>query len=143
MTQSFPAIGQASDLTILTFSTMSRRGTLAATHVANLPQANRRGTPTEPVIRARVQNATNLQRPNMGFAGYRGLQFHSQHHTTARRKVTRLASTGTRTLRKWHGNWIITPSEASPSFGRTTQLVYSEIRGTRISSVMGDYERAR
>ena len=77
------------------FSTMSRRGTLAATHVANLPQANRRGTPAEPVIRTPVQNATNVQRPNMGFAGYRGLQLPSQHHTSTRRKVPRLALNGT------------------------------------------------
>src|SRR5579862_5670355 len=89
------------------FSTMSRRGTLAATHVANLPQGNWRWTPTEQVIRTPVQNATYVQRPNMGFAGYRGLQFPSQHHTSTRRKVPRLALTPTRTLRKWHGNWII------------------------------------
>ena len=87
---------------------MYLRGTLAATHVANLPQENRRGTPREPALRTPVQNATNVQRPNMGFAGYRGLQLLSQHHTSTRRKVPRLALTPTQTLEKWHGNWIIT-----------------------------------
>src|ERR1700675_782254 len=96
------------------FNTMYRRGTLAATHVANLPQGNRHGTPTEPAIRTRVQNATNLQRPNMGFAGYRGLQLPSQHHTTARRKVPRLALTPTITLKKWHSNWINSRLVISP-----------------------------
>jgi hypothetical protein len=112
--------GQASDLTVVVFRTMSRRGTLAATHVANLPQENGRGTPTEPVIRVPVQNATNVQRPNTGFAAYRGLQLPSQHHTSARRKVSRLAMTPTRTLGKWHGNWIISRLAISPGSVETT-----------------------
>ena len=60
---------------------MYRRGTVAATHVAKLPQGNRRETSLETRVRQRVRNGTDIQRPNTGFAGYRGLQSPSEHHT--------------------------------------------------------------
>jgi hypothetical protein len=145
MRRSFPSAerGRMSHLAVLMFSTMYRRGTVAATDVAGLPQAIRCGTLTQPTFRQRVQNGTDIRCPNLRFASYRAFQLPSRHHTSARRIVPRLAMTPNRTPRKWHGNWIIPPTEASSSFSRTTHLVYSEIRGTRISSVMGDYERAR
>ncbi len=112
---------RTSHLAILMFNTMYRRGTVAATHVAKLPQASRRGTPTEPMIRQRMQNGTDVQRPNLEFAAYRGLQVPSQYHMSARRIVPRLAVASSRTLRKWHGNWIISRiRRISPGFVRTT-----------------------
>src|ERR1700693_754942 len=133
-----------SHLAVLMFSTMYRRGTVAATGVAGLPQATRCETLTQPAFRQRVQNGTNIRRPNLGFAGYRGLQMPSRHHTSARRIVPRFAMTPNQTPKKWHGNWIITPNQRfhPASVGQLSWL-YSEIRGARISSVMGDYERAR
>jgi hypothetical protein len=72
---------------------MSRRGTVAATGVAEVPQAIRCGTLIQPMFRYHVQNETDIQRPNMGFAGYRGLQLPSHHYTTPKRIVPRLAMT--------------------------------------------------
>jgi hypothetical protein len=120
----------ASDLTILMSSTMSRRGTLAATHVAKLPQGNRRGTQNEPGIRACVQNGTSVQRPNMRFAGYRGLQLPSHHHTSTRRMIPRLALTPTGTQRNGTAIGSLLDQRFHPALLRQ----YIEIRGTRISA---------
>ena len=118
---------------------MSRRGTVAATGVAKLPQSSRGGTLSEPAISQRVQNGTNLQRPNLRFAAYRGLQLPSQHHTSTRRMVPRLAMTPNRTPNKWHGNWIISLSEITPGsvlIGLIDHLLKSAEPGFR--QVMGE-----
>jgi hypothetical protein len=104
---SLPGIGSVSYPAALMVNTMYRRGTVAATHVAELPQANCHGTLPELRIRQRVPNGTDLQRPNPGFAGYRGPQLPSKHHGSARRIFPRLAMTPTGTLDKWHSNWIM------------------------------------
>src|SRR5260221_2959663 len=100
----------------LMFNIMSRRGTVAATHVAKLPQSSRRGTLTEPAISQRAQNGTNVQRPNPRFAAYRGLQSPSQHHTTARRTVPRLTMNPNGTPNQWPRNLIISLSEDLTGF---------------------------
>src|SRR6202041_3454548 len=106
------------------FNTMYRRGTVAATDVAKLPQAIRRGTLTQRTFRQPVQNGTDVQRPNLRFAAYRGLQVPSQHHTSARRIVPCLAITAKGTPKKWHGNWIISLSEICPTLGCWGQLAF-------------------
>ena len=88
------------------FNTMYRRGTVAATPVAGLPQGDSRGTLTEPRIRQRVPNGTDVQRPNPGFAGYRGPQLPSKHHGSARLIFPSLAMTSASTRGEWHSNWI-------------------------------------
>ena len=87
-------------------NTVYLRGTVAATHVAELPQENCYGTLAEQQIRQRSQIGTDVQRPNPGFAGYRGPQLPSKHHTSARRNIPRLVITPNRTVDKWHSNWI-------------------------------------
>jgi len=104
---SLPTIGSTRHLALIVSSTMSRGGTGAATHVAEMPQANRCGTLTESGIRESVLSGTDIQRPNPGFAANRGFQSPSQHHTSARRMVPRHAIILTSTPKKWHGNWII------------------------------------
>src|ERR1700683_2155789 len=117
MKRSFPSAesGSAEITDGLMFNTMYRRGTVAATDVAKLPQAIRCGTLTQPTFRQPVRNGTDVQRPNLGFAAYRGLQVPSRHHTSARRIVPRLAMTPNETPKKWHGNWIISLSEIHPA----------------------------
>ena len=70
---------------------MSPGGTFAATRVAEMPQANRYGTLTEPDIGERLLNGTDVQRQNPGFAAHRGLQSPSEYHMSARRMVPRHA----------------------------------------------------
>ena len=101
---------------------MYRRGTVAATDVAKLPQADRRGTLPEPAIRLCAQNAADLQRPNLRFAGYRGLQLPSHHHTSARHMVTRLVMAPNAAPGKWHGNWIISEQQLSSGLVETVQV---------------------
>lgn len=103
---SLPGTGSASYLACVMFNTMYLRGTVAATRVAELPLANLSETLTETRFRQSMQNATDVQRPNPGFAGYRGLQLPSEHHTSTRRIVPRHAMIPNRAASKWHSNWI-------------------------------------
>ena len=124
-------------------NTMYRRGTVGATYVAELPQENCYGTLAEQRIRQRSQIGTDLQRPNPGFAGYRGPQLPSEHHTSTRRIYPRLVITPSRPLDKWHSNWINAVDDSPGFVGAVLVDRYTEIRGARISSVAGDYERSR
>src|SRR5882757_1734003 len=130
MTRSFPSpeSGRRGRLGDSIFSTMCRRGTVAATCVAKVPQSNRRGTLSETRIRQHVRNGSDIQPPNLGFAAYRGLQLPSQHHMSARRIVPRRATTPQPTLGKWHGNWIIIARRLGGFIETTLVEPYSGIR---------------
>ena len=145
MIRSFPSpeSGRRAILPALMLSTMYRRGTLGATHVAELPQENCYGTLAEQRIRQRSQIGTGLQRPNPRFAGYRGPQLPSERHTSTRRISPRLVITPSRPVDKWHSNWINAVSDSPGFVGAVLVDGHTEIRGARISSVVGDYERPR
>src|ERR1700722_10435246 len=145
MTRSFrsPESGRRAILPTLMFNTMYRRGTVAATHVAELPQEICYRTLAEQRIRQRSQIGTDVQRPNTGFAGHRGPQLPSKHHTSTRRIYPRLVITPKRTSDRWHSNWINAMVIHPVFLGAVLVDRYTEIRRARISSVAGDYERAR
>src|SRR5208282_5357485 len=83
----FPGIGPASHFAISMTNSMCRVGAVAATSVAELPQRIACGTLTNRRFGSGVQDGSDVQRPNRGFAGHRGLQLAWQHHTSIRHVV--------------------------------------------------------
>ena len=137
---SLPGTGSAPILPRLMLNTMYRRGTVAATHVAGLPQANLRETLAETRIRQSRQNATDVQRPNTGLAGYRGLQLPSEHHTSTRRIVPRHAMIPERAPRV--NGTAIGSKPTGLRRGRFSRQLYRNPSSPN-STFAGDYERTR
>ena len=74
------------------YNNMYRRGTVAATSVAELPQGIGCWILARGGFCRGAQGGSDVLRSNRRFAAYRGFQSPSRHHTSSRRNVPRHAT---------------------------------------------------
>src|ERR1019366_2546356 len=90
---SLPGIGSASHFAKSMISAMCRMGTVTLTSVAGLPRTIACGRLTHRRFGSGMQDGSDVQRQNGGFAGHRGFQLAPQHHTSIRHVVPRHVAT--------------------------------------------------